>query len=72
MEIGRCLESVNIHAGDSRDAEGNERFFPLSPESMILQQNIPRWYWKYKYYKSDNVNKRSENVSFVCPYINSI
>ena len=70
-EIGRCLESVNIHAGDSRDTEGKERFFPLSPESVILPQNIPPWYWKYKYYESANAHKRSANVSFL-PYINSI
>ena len=61
-EIGRCLESVNIHAGDSRDEEGKERFHPLNLETIITQKNIPAWYWNYKYYKSNNASEESENV----------
>ena len=66
-EIGRCLESVNVQAGDSRDEDGKETFFPLRPDSMLL--DIPSWYWKYKYYKSKNETEHSENVSSLLPYI---
>ena len=54
LEIGRCLESVNVEAGDSRDNEGRGRFFTFKPEHHLM--NItPAWYWKNLYYPAESV-----------------
>ena len=53
--MGICLESVNVVAGDSRDEEGKDRFFPFDPTTQIISSNVPSWYWKLMYYNSENV-----------------
>lgn len=34
-ELGKCLENLQVYAGDSRDEKGKGRFFPRDPESHI-------------------------------------
>ncbi|OWF54304.1 Glycoprotein-N-acetylgalactosamine 3-beta-galactosyltransferase 1 [Mizuhopecten yessoensis] len=52
VQLGHCLEMVGVKAGDTRDSEGKERFFPLRPEDHIVRGNIPKnsWYWSHIYY----------------------
>ncbi|XP_021357358.1 glycoprotein-N-acetylgalactosamine 3-beta-galactosyltransferase 1-like [Mizuhopecten yessoensis] len=52
VQLGQCLEMVGVKAGDTRDSEGKERFFPLRPEDHIVRGNIPKnsWYWSHIYY----------------------
>jgi glycoprotein-N-acetylgalactosamine 3-beta-galactosyltransferase len=36
VEIGQCLQNVNVTAGDSRDQSGKPRFFAISPDNMMF------------------------------------
>lgn len=58
VELGLCLENVNVLAGDSRDSIGRGRFFPFEPEEHLLppQHEKNYWYWNYIYYKTDEVS----------------
>ncbi|GAB6030692.1 hypothetical protein CHUAL_007545 [Chamberlinius hualienensis] len=49
VEMGRCLTSVGVEAGDSRDNEEQMRFFPFVPSSHAVPASIDQgfWYWQY-------------------------
>lgn len=55
VEIGKCLESVGVEAGDSRDLKGKGRFSPLSAETMVMPEKIDvhNWYWNGSYYPTE-------------------
>lgn len=38
IELGKCLENLEVYAGDSRDAKGKGRFFTRDPEDQLLPE----------------------------------
>ena len=53
-EMGKCLMNSKVVAGDSRDAQGLPRYFPLNPGGIISGHN-PDWYWQYIWFNHKNV-----------------
>uniref|UniRef100_A0A182LTW6 N-acetylgalactosaminide beta-1,3-galactosyltransferase n=1 Tax=Anopheles culicifacies TaxID=139723 RepID=A0A182LTW6_9DIPT len=54
LQMGRCMESVNVTAGDSRDAFGRKRFLPFDPAAHLANSDTEDpgyWYNEYSYYK---------------------
>ncbi|XP_045120843.1 glycoprotein-N-acetylgalactosamine 3-beta-galactosyltransferase 1-like isoform X2 [Portunus trituberculatus] len=50
LQLGKCLESVGVAAGDSLDETGRSRFFSHGPQSLFFKQpliNRLHWYWHY-------------------------
>lgn len=58
IEVGKCMENINVTAGDSRDPDGKGRFFPF-PVRLHLHPELigsDSWYWNYSYYEDFGVS----------------
>lgn len=66
VEIGKCLQNINVTAGDSRDEKGKGRFFPMAPENHLIPEPPSSWYWSHIYYPTkDGLDSLSDRpISF--------
>lgn len=51
-ELGKCLLSVGVEPGDSRDKQGRSTFLPLYINSFLIPGTLTKdfWFWSYIYY----------------------
>ncbi|KAI9553079.1 hypothetical protein GHT06_020970 [Daphnia sinensis] len=51
VELGKCMQNLNVSAMDTRDSKGRGRFFPFQPDRFYFSRKITDyWYWKSIYY----------------------
>lgn len=64
IEIGVCMEKLNVTAIDTRDSRQRGTFMPFSPYDHLVPADYPDyWYWLYRYYGNVNdVSGASRNT----------
>ena len=61
VEMGKCMEKLQVAAMDTRDKYGRSRFFPMAPKSHVhLGNDTNHWYWSLAYYPIKQVNTSTE------------
>ena len=73
VEIGLCLQNVDVRAGDSRDEAGSPRFFAISPDTMMFPDSDSMkpefWYWQYQFYPAEGGDTCCSYLSIAFHYI---
>lgn len=49
VEMGKCLFNLGVKAGDSRDEQLRNRFYPIAPYGALLSGKVGMDFWLYKY-----------------------
>lgn len=56
VAMGKCLQNVDVIAGDSRDTAGRGRFFIFNPDYHLFPNSEKvDWYSKYQFYPGDDI-----------------
>uniref|UniRef100_A0A8C3TI12 Glycoprotein-N-acetylgalactosamine 3-beta-galactosyltransferase 1 n=1 Tax=Catharus ustulatus TaxID=91951 RepID=A0A8C3TI12_CATUS len=45
LALGKCMEIINVEAGDSRDTSGRETFHPFVPEHHLIRGYLPKTFY---------------------------
>lgn len=56
MALGRCMETMKVKAGDSRDEKERETFNPFDPASHLVPPDNGKQFWGYSYYPTKRVS----------------
>ena len=69
--MGKCLNSLNVTAGDSRDESGKPRFFALVPEQIVVpgSKDPDFWYWKNQFYPAEDGEHCCSNSTVAFHYV---
>ena len=68
-EIGKCMEKLNVPAGDTRDSRGRGRFFPFVPAHFLFPNFIKKdnWFNKYTFYPFQIVSPKTLTIGLNTP-----
>jgi glycoprotein-N-acetylgalactosamine 3-beta-galactosyltransferase len=71
VEMGKCLQNLNVTAGDSRDSSGRARFFALNPSSIVVpvSKDPEFWYWKNQFYPADDGENCCSETTIAFHYV---
>lgn len=69
VEVGKCLENLNVTAGDSRDSNERGRMFPFVPE-IHINKKAPLWYRQHLFYPSDEGRNCCSDTAISFHYVN--
>ncbi len=71
VEMGVCLQNLNVTGGDSRDENGKPRFMALSPESIIVpgSKDPEHWYWKTQFYPAEDGENCCSETTIAFHYV---
>ncbi|KAH8362200.1 hypothetical protein KR084_009371 [Drosophila pseudotakahashii] len=73
VEMGKCLLNLGVKAGDSRDEQLRNRFYPIAPFGALLSGNvgIDFWLYKYAYYNARSCMDCLSEYPVAFHYVNS-
>ncbi|XP_030763970.1 glycoprotein-N-acetylgalactosamine 3-beta-galactosyltransferase 1-like isoform X2 [Sitophilus oryzae] len=71
VELGRCLEAIDVKAANSRDSGGRMRFLPLNLKYFMIPGTLPSdtWLWKYLYYPIEEGISCCSDVAITFHYV---
>ncbi|EDW11851.2 glycoprotein-N-acetylgalactosamine 3-beta-galactosyltransferase 1 [Drosophila mojavensis] len=70
LMIGLCMQNLNVTAGDSRDANGHGRMYPLYPAFHLHPpDNKTFWYWNYAFYNTTDCFSCVANTAISFHYV---